>query len=451
MLEGLQLSRSRVLPIDLLISPFVRFANITAASGIVLMLSTLAALVWANSPWEQSYHALWNKEISVGIGHLVLSETRRQWIDDGLMSIFFFLVGLEIKREVLIGELSSLRQAAFPLIAAIGGTVIPAIIYFLITKGSDAEKGWGVPMATDIAFALGVLAMLGNRVPLSLKVFVTALAIVDDILAVLVIAAFYGHELQILSLAIGLVGISVAIAINLLGVRQPVIYAIVGFVVWTAVLKSGVHATIAGVLVAFTIPARTYMDRDSFIRRCRWVLEAFEKAPENSLEAHAAVHTLEAKCKLIEPPLHRIEHYLQPWVNFLIMPLFAFANAGVRIVGNVSSAITDPVSVGVALGLFVGKPLGICVFAWLSAKTGLATPPAELSWRSILGASWLCGIGFTMSLFMATQAFGEGALLDMAKIGTLGASLLAGVVGSLLLVKRSLPALPDCPAETASA
>jgi len=413
----------------------------------VLLASTVAALVWANSPWEQSYHALCNTQIPIGLGWLVLSETLQQWINDGLMAIFFFLVGLEIKREVLIGELSSIRHAAFPFIAAIGGTLVPALIYLCITYGSDAQKGWGIPMATDIAFALGVLSLLGNRVPVALKIFVTALAIVDDVLAVLAIAVFYTDKIQVISLAAGLAGVLLAFGINLLGVRKPAIYAVIGLGVWVAMLKSGVHATVAGVLLAFTIPASTYIDRDFFIAKGRWLLKAFEDAAPNSFHAHAAIHTLEAQCELIESPLHRIEHYLQPWVSFLVMPLFALANAGVRILGNLLPAVTDTVTLGVALGLFVGKPLGIALFAWTSAKLQLATPPSELSWRGIFGASWLCGIGFTMSLFVADLAFGGGRLLDMSKIGIIFASVAAGICGSAFLLRRTSPALLESAAQ----
>jgi len=429
------------LPIQTLISPFVRFARMEAASGILLLASTIAALVWANSPWEHSYHALWDAQVSAGFGRFVLSESRHEWINDGLMSIFFFLVGLEIKREVLIGELSSLRQAAFPFIAAIGGTVVPALLYLSVAHGGDAQRGWGIPMATDIAFALGVLALLGSRVPVSLKIFVTALAIVDDIIAVLVIAVFYTDRIELVSLCAGLAGVALCFGLNLLGVNKPAIYALIGVCVWFAVLKSGVHATVAGVLLAFTIPARTYLDRDAFVQRGRWLLDRFESAPENSAEAHAAIHTLETQCELVESPLHRIEHSLQPWVSFLVMPLFALANAGVGLFGNGLSVLHHPASLGVVVGLFIGKPLGIWLFAWMSVRMRLATPAADLSWKTIFGGSWLCGIVFTMSLFIAALAFGEGASLDMAKIGTLAASLAGGICGSVVLLRRPERAL----------
>jgi Na+:H+ antiporter, NhaA family len=428
--------RTTNLPIDVLTSPFMRFAKMEASSGILLLAGTIAALVWANSPWDASYHAIWSVDVSIGLGRFLLTETRHEWVNDGLMSLFFFLVGLEIKREVLIGELSSIRKAAFPFIAAVGGAIVPAILYLVVNHGGAGQKGWGIPMATDIAFALGVLTVLGSRVPASLKIFVTALAIVDDIIAVLVIALFYTDRIHILSLLIGIAGVGLAFGANLLGVRRPVVYAVIGICVWCAVLKSGVHATVAGVLLAFTIPARTYIDRDVFLTRGRSLLDRFEAAAPNSSEAHAAIHSMEAQYALVESPLQRIEHFLHPWISYLVMPLFAFANAGVRILGNGLAAATHPVTMGVVAGLFLGKPLGIYCSAWIAAKTGLATRPAELSWGNVFGAACLSGIGFTMSLFIATLAFGDGALLDMSKIGTMAASLAAGIVGSMILLRR---------------
>jgi NhaA family Na+:H+ antiporter len=424
------------LPIEVITSPFVRFARMEAAGGILLLASTFAALVWANSRWEFAYHAIWTTHVDIGFGPFFLSETSHEWINDGLMSVFFFLVGLEIKREVLIGELSSLKQAAFPLIAAVGGTVVPALIYVTINRVEVTHKGWGIPMATDIAFALGVLTLLGDRIPTSLKIFVTALAIVDDIIAVLVIALFYTDKIHFVSLAGALVGIALSFGANLLGIRKPAIYGFLGICVWIAVLESGVHATVAGVLFAFTIPARTYIDRAHFLKRGRGLLDRFEAATPDSFEEHAAVHTLEAQCELVESPLHRIEHRLQPWVGFFVMPVFAFSNAGVHILGNVAAAAKNSVSVGVALGLFVGKPIGISLFAWFATKAKLAAQPAAVSWGQIFGASWLCGIGFTMSLFIGTLAFGEGNLLDMSKIGILAGSIAAAICGSCFLLRK---------------
>ena len=427
-------------PIEFLTTPFARFAKLEAAGGILLLAATAIALVWANSPWEASYHAIWHTEFTVGVGPYILSWSRHYWVNDGLMSIFFFLVGLEIKREVLIGELSSFRQAAFPMMAALGGSIVPALIYFAINRGTHAEHGWGIPMATDIAFALGVLALLGSRIPPSLKIFVAALAIVDDIFGVLVIALFYTAHISYVSLALGLAGVAFSFIANWAGIRSPAVYALIGVFVWFSVLQSGVHATIAGVLLAFTIPVRSSVDKPQFLSKCRWLLDKFEAAEIDSSESHGAIHALEQQCEKMETPLHRIEHSLQPWVSFFIMPVFAFSNAGVHVLGKLEAAATSSITLGVALGLLLGKPIGIVAFAWLAAKTRLAAPPSGVSWRQIFGASWLCGIGFTMSLFIAGLALGEGDILDLAKIGTLAASLAAGILGSIVLLGRRVEA-----------
>jgi NhaA family Na+:H+ antiporter len=404
-----------------------------ASGGILLLLWTAFALVWANSPWEEGYAHFWHEPLAIGFGRLFITESRHFWINDGLMAIFFFLVGLEIKREVLIGELSTLKRAVFPFIAAVGGSLVPALIYLFCNRSSGAAHGWGIPMATDIAFALGVLAMLGARVPPALKVFVAALAIVDDILCVLAISLFYTQSVSVISLGIAFAGLGLSCLANWAGVRNPVIYALISLFVWAAVLKSGVHATIAGVLMAFTIPATTFIDRPNFLERSRALLSRMEAARLHSAEEHEAVHGLELQCELIQSPLHRIEHRLQPWVSFFIMPLFALANAGVHFLGGASDAASHPVTVGAALGLFLGKPLGITGFAWLGAKMGIASPPAGVIWKQIFGAGWLGGIGFTMSLFVAELAFGATIMLDMAKMGILSASILAGMCGALVL------------------
>jgi NhaA family Na+:H+ antiporter len=422
-------------PIGTILSPFVRFAKREASGGIVLLACTVVALVWANSPWADTYHSLWDAHVRISVDRFTLSETRHEWVNDGLMAFFFFLVGLEIKREALIGELSSIRQAAFPFIAAMGGVVVPALIYFAINRGTPAERGWGIPMATDIAFALGVLALLGDRVPLALKIFVTALAIVDDIFGVLVIALFYTESISFLSLGLGLGGVALSFLANKAGIRKPAVYAFIGVFVWFAVLKSGVHATIAGVLLAFTIPVNTFIDRRQFLDCSRDLLDRMERSGAGSADEHTAVHALELQCELVQSPLHRIEHALQPWVSFLIMPVFALANAGVHILGNVRYAATNAVAVGVLLGLFLGKPIGIFGFAWFATKTRLAAAPAQVSWRQTFGASWLCGIGFTMSLFIATLALPDGPVLDMAKIGIIAASILSGICGSWVLMR----------------
>jgi Na+:H+ antiporter, NhaA family len=406
-----------------------------ASGGIVLLVATAIALVWANSPWEHSYHAIWETELSAGLGRTVLTWTRHLWVNDGLMSIFFFLVGLEIKRELLIGELSSFKRAAFPFMAALGGCCIPAVLYFAINQGTSEAGAWGIPMATDIAFALGVLTLLGNRVPSSLKLFVGALAIADDIIAVLVIAIFYTAHLNFVYLALGMVGLGLCFAANWVGIRNPWVYVGIGALVWFAIMQSGVHATIAGVMLAFTIPCNSSTDKPQFVEKVQRLLELFEAAEPDSVEAQASLHAMEEQCSKMESPLHRIEHGLQPWVAFVIMPLFAFSNAGVHVLGNLAPAARSPVTIGVAIGLVAGKPLGITAFAWTAERVKLAARPAGVNWLQIFAAGWVCGIGFTMSLFIATLALPEGEPLDFAKIGTLAASLVAGCVGCFLLLR----------------
>jgi Na+:H+ antiporter, NhaA family len=428
-------STSARVPIDVLISPFSRFAQTEASGGILLLAATILALAWANSPWEHSYHTIWEKEVTAGFGRALLTWSRHLWVNDGLMSIFFFLVGLEIKRELLIGELSSFRSAAFPFIAALGGCLLPAALYFAVNHGNLGAGGWGIPMATDIAFALGVLTLMGDRVPVSLKLFVAALAIADDIIVVLVIAIFYTAHLNLLYLAFGMVGLGLSYAANKTGVRNPWIYALIGIVVWFAVMQSGVHATIAGVLVAFTIPCNSSAGKPQFAEMMQRLIERFNTAEPDSAEAQSALQAMQQQCALMESPLYRIEHTLQPWVSFIIMPLFAFSNAGVHVVGKIGAAAKHPITLGVALGLLLGKPVGISAFAWLAEKVRLAARPVNVNWPQIVAASCVCGIGFTMSLFIAALVLPEGGSLDMAKIGTLTASLVAGSFGSFLLLK----------------
>jgi NhaA family Na+:H+ antiporter len=433
--------------IDVILEPFVRFARMEAAGGILLIASTAAALIWANSPWADSYEALWHVPLSFGFGRFLLSQDLHHWINDGLMCVFFFVVGLEIKRELLTGELSSLKRAAFPFAAALGGVVVPALIFVAFNRGSDDLHGWAVPMATDIAFALGVLALLGNRVPVALKIFVTALAIVDDIVAVLIIAVFYTEQISISSLVAGLIGVAISYLANRLGVRKPFVYALIGVCVWLATLKSGVHATIAGILLAFTIPTETFLDIPTFLQRSRPLIDEIEACStdtggHDSHHCQGIAHHLEKQSELLQQPLYRIEHLLQPWVTFLIMPVFALANAGVHILGNSGPALHSPVSLGVGLGLLIGKPIGVSLFSWISVKTGLAAKPEDVRWPQLLGASCLCGIGFTMSLFIANLAFGTSPALDLSKIGTLSASLASGILGSIILSRTAAPATP---------
>jgi Na+:H+ antiporter, NhaA family len=428
------------------------FIHDEAFGGILLLVCALVALLWANSPWGAAYDALWSTELTLGTVQFHLTESLRHWVNDGLMAIFFFVVGLEIKREVLAGELSSPRQAALPAIAAVGGVLVPAGIFLLLNRGTEGGQGWGIPMATDIAFALGVLALLGDRIPFGLTVFLTALAIVDDIAAVLVIAVFYTAQVHWEALGLAAVILVVLFAANRLGARRPVVYAILGLALWAAVFESGIHATVAGVLLAFTIPANTRIDPGAFLARSRAILQRFERAG-GSDESEASILTNGARQEALAEledavegagaPLQRMEHVLHPWVAFAIIPLFALANAGVRIEGDLGAAFGNRVTLGVVLGLVLGKQIGVTLGAWVAVRTGVADFPESVGWRHIYGAGWLAGIGFTMALFVADLAFtdsGEAVLLTAAKVGILVASLIAGI-GGWLILRRGSPIL----------
>jgi Na+:H+ antiporter, NhaA family len=428
------------------------FIHDEAFGGILLLVCALVALLWANSPWGAAYDALWSTELTLGTVQFHLTESLRHWVNDGLMAIFFFVVGLEIKREVLVGELSSPRQAALPAIAAVGGVLVPAGIFLLLNRGTEGGQGWGIPMATDIAFALGVLALLGDRIPFGLTVFLTALVIVDDIAAVLVIAVFYTAQVHWEALGLAAVILVVLFAANRLGARRPVVYAILGLALWAAVFESGIHATVAGVLLAFTIPANTRIDPGAFLARSRAILQRFERAG-GSDESEASILTNGARQEALAEledavegagaPLQRMEHVLHPWVAFAIIPLFALANAGVRIEGDLGAAFGNRVTLGVVLGLVLGKQIGVTLGAWVAVRTGVADFPESVGWRHIYGAGWLAGIGFTMALFVADLAFtdsGEAVLLTAAKVGILVASLIAGI-GGWLILRRGSPIL----------
>ena len=430
-------------PANGLMTIFQEFIRLEATGGILLILMTATALIWANSPWSESYFNLWQTKMAIGFGGWALSKGLILWINDGLMAIFFFVVGLEIKREVLAGELASLRKAALPLTAAIGGMAAPALIYMLFNAGTEGVVGWGIPVATDIAFTLGVLALLGTRAPLALKVFVTALAIVDDIGAVLVIALFYTSEIAWVSLAIGAGILLLLIALNRAGVGRPLPYAVLGVGLWFAFLYSGMHATIAGVLLAMTIPARAKVDTESFLVKSRAAIQDYEEAccDEGAIAEsgkQAAARILELASESVESPLQRLEHHLHPWVIYVIMPIFALANAGVALSSkDFLVAFSSPISLGIVAGLVIGKPVGISLLSWLAVRAGLAELPQGVTMRHVLGAGFLAGIGFTRSLFIANLAFPSSELLAVAKVGILSASLIAGLIGWGLI--RSLP------------
>lgn len=429
-------------PVERFLDPLKEFAREEASGGIVLLICAIAALVWANSPWAESYHHLWATEFTIGFGNFKLTHSIHFWINDFLMAIFFFVVGLEIKREMLVGELSSPKQAVLPIAAAAGGMIVPALCYTFFNFGLPTARGWGIPMATDIAFALGVLALLGKRVPVALKVFLTALAIVDDIGAVLVIALFYTSNIVWFDLFLGGGFLAVLIAGNWAGVRSPIFYALVGIGgVWLAFLLSGVHATVAGVLAAFVIPSRTRINSREFLKQGRLYLNDFETAAEPEANVLSNKNQLRAVNQLTEAsykaqtPLQQLENGLHPWVAFGIMPLFALANAGVPLQANFFESLLNPISIGIIIGLFIGKMVGIFGTSWLVVKLGWAQLPSQTSWKGLYGVSILGGIGFTMSLFITSLAFRDPAYANNAKIGILLGSLLAGVVG--LLVTRS--------------
>ena len=425
--------------------PLRGFAAHRGAGALMLLSATILALLWANSPWGEVYRDLLSTMVVVDVGGLGLSKPLLLWINDGLMGIFFFVIGLEIKREVLAGELATVRRALFPIAAAVGGMVVPALIYVLINSGGPGLAGWGIPMATDIAFALGVLALLGDRAPLSLKVFLTGLAIVDDIGAILVIAIFYTESISLLSLGVGGAVLAVSLGANLLGVRNPITYFLLGTVVWLAFVKSGIHATLAAVLMALTIPARTVLHGAPLVERITDMVDSLRATPvpaANGLltpEQQEVLQSLELVADEAQAPLQRLEHVLMPLVTFLVLPVFAFANAGVSLAGTGGwSALAHPVGLGILLGLVLGKQLGVLLFSWLAVRSGLADLPVGVSWRMVHGVAALAGIGFTMSLFIGALAFpNQPQLQDVAKVGVLSASVIASVVGWALL--RSAP------------
>jgi NhaA family Na+:H+ antiporter len=412
---------------------FKDFFHSSASGGIVLLVFTAAALLWANSPWSEQYFALWEEHFSIGIGSAVLSKTLLHWINDGLMVIFFFFVGLEIKREILVGELSSLKKAMLPILAAIGGMIGPALIYlFFNPAGSDTARGWGIPMATDIAFALGILALLGDKVPPGLKIFLAALAIADDMGAVLVIAFFYTSELSLTMLVFGGGFFLLLLTANRFNLRSTAVYTILGIGLWFCFLKSGIHATIAGVLLAMTIPVSKKIHTDQFIDETSAAMHELKRStdPKSSSEL---IHTIASLSEEVQSPLHRFEHALHPFVSFLIMPVFAMANAGVKIEGNIIDALLSPVGLGVAFGLIVGKQIGIFSFVWIAVKTKIAALPENVSWGMIYGTTWLCAIGFTMALFIASLAFKTEEPLIISKIAILFASALSAATGLFIL------------------
>lgn len=434
----------RGLPLYRALSPFRSFVSNYVSGGILLLVATVVALLWANSPWAASYHALWEMDASITVGPFSHVHSLRDWINDGLMALFFFVVGLEIKRQILVGELNNRRGATLPIAAALGGMIVPALIYLAINVGGPGVDGWAIPMATDIAFALGVLAVLGNRIPIGGRVFLTALAIIDDIGAVLVIALVYtgGIEWNALLLS-GALLVALAV-VNRAGVNHPAVYALLGIGVWLAMFASGIHATVAGVLVAFTIPVRSRIHPVELVEEGRALLDGLAATSANGVpvladpQQQSLLHRLSVAVQAAEPPLQRLEHSLNPWVAYAIVPVFALANAGVPLPADLGAALQGPVLLGVVGGLVIGKSLGIMLATWLAIRLRLTSLPPGVTWRHLLGIGCLGGIGFTMSIFITGLAFYTGPLADAAKLGILGGSLIAGGIGYVLL--RTTPA-----------
>ncbi|WP_299546717.1 sodium/proton antiporter NhaA [uncultured Helicobacter sp.] len=413
-------------------------------AGILLLCCAVLAMIVANSPLSEAYAALWKTQFGFSINGTFIGMSLEHWINDVLMAFFFLVVGLEIKREVLFGELAGFKRAALPIIAALGGMVGPGLIYFALNGGTPSEHGFGIPMATDIAFALGVLATLGKRVSVSVKVFLVSLAVADDLGAIIVIALFYSSGISFAWLGVSAGIVVLLVALNKLGVKALTPYMILGVFLWIAVHSCGVHATIAAVVLAFTIPVAPKIDTMRFMEKITKIVDHFKQAEKEKygiLLQNEQIHALgeiSNQKKAVQNPLLRLEHALAPYSSFLIMPIFAFANAGVTIGSNIDFSV-DHVFLGIFLGLVVGKPVGIFLFTFLAEKLGIATRPNGVTWVEIFGAGALGGIGFTMSMFVTNLAFsGEHALIatDVAKISILIASLTAGILGSIFFLVR---------------
>lgn len=420
------------------IRPFVRFSQIEASSGMVLLLAAVAALIWANSPWSETYFSLLEEHVTIELFAFDLDESVLHLINDGLMAVFFFVVGLEIKRELVLGDLRDPKAAALPVLAALGGMALPALVYFAFNAGTAASHGWGIPMATDIAFAVGVVALLGSRVPPGAKLFLLAVAIADDIGAIVVIALFYTADLKAGFLAASIVALIVVWIAGRVNVRAMSFYLPMALVIWYLTLESGVHATLAGVALAFLTPAQPLYEPRDFDQRARAILDAYPI--EDVTDPHAQEHADHEALLLSEiatesvAPLNRMEHRLVVWSSFVIVPIFALANAGVdfRAV-SIGAALTSDIALGVAAGLVVGKIVGITAASYGAVRLKLGKLPPGTNWTHVFGLSAVAGIGFTVSLFVAGLAFADPQFTDLAKVGIFSGSLVAGIVGSIIL------------------
>ncbi|WIL18423.1 Na+/H+ antiporter NhaA [Prevotella bivia] len=425
--------------------PAMQFMRQEKSGGIVLAVAVVIALALANSPWHENFAHFFEHHLGfVADSTPYFNFSIAHWINDGLMSLFFFVVGLELKREFIGGELRDIRKVVLPVGAAIMGMLVPAGIFFALNFGTEVSGGWGIPMATDIAFALALVYMLGDRVPLSAKVFLTTLAIVDDLGSVIVIALFYTSNISVSSIAVGVAFLLIMFIANKMGVKSVLFYGMLGVCgVWTAFLMSGIHATIAAVLAAFMIPADSKIPEATFIARMRRQLRLFEKADSNDVRTleHEQVEIIaQVKSEAINalPPLQRLEHGMHPFVSFVIMPIFALANAGVNFVEmDMASIFSNNVALGVMLGLLLGKPIGVVASVWILVKLGIGKRSASMTWRRFIGLGFLASIGFTMSMFVTSLAFTDPALHVQAKVGIFAASILGGVIGYRLLKTES--------------
>jgi len=426
---------------DKILTPFEEFIHRQTTSGLLLMATAIIALFMANSSFSSMYEHLIHTPVGLNIGTWSIEKSLQHWVNDGLMALFFFVVGLELKREILVGELATPRNAMLPIMAAIGGMLVPALFYYVLNSDGDAAMGWGIPMATDIAFAIGALALLASRVPKSLITFLVALAIVDDLGAVVVIALFYTDQIVFQALIAASVVLLVLIALNLAGIRQPLPYFLLGLLLWVFLLKSGIHATLAGVLTAFTIPAKPKYDPCRFSEKVKNLMVKFDQShhPDKNImtneKLRGVVQTLENGVHKVETPLQRLEHTMHMPVAFLVIPVFAFINAGIPInFSELGQTLMHPVTLGVMSGLVLGKFIGIVGACWLTLKLGIGQLPADTKFSQIAGVALLAGIGFTMSIFIAELGFaGQAENLLMAKTGILVASIIAGVGGYVWL------------------
>jgi NhaA family Na+:H+ antiporter len=417
--------------------PVQKVIHTEQTSGIVLLGAAVLAIVWANSPWSATYEGFWHTPAAISVGPFGIAQDIRHWVNDGLMALFFYVVGLEIKHELREGQLAHPRQAALPAAGALGGMLVPAAIYLAFNIGGPWVAGWGVPMATDIAFALGVVALLGRRISVELRVFLLALSIVDDLGAILVIAIFYTQELAFG--ALGLAGLIVLaiMALNRLGSRNQLLYVVGGLALWVAVYSSGVHATVAGVVLAFLTPGSSFYSRAAYAQTALDLVRRYQAAERNDHEDRAddALGQMEEITQGTESPLDRLQRVLQPWTSYVVLPIFALANAGVPLSGDaLASAVGSSVTIGIAAGLLIGKPVGIFLLTWLACQLHIAVLPSGARWRQIAGLGMVAGIGFTVSLFIAGLAFADEAALNSAKLAILGASAIAGAMGFLFLL-----------------